>query len=84
MSEEYPPYACSCCGVVNGDMFWDYIEHNASTLTFAEVQELCDEFDSYRSKWHKCNEEASKSVRYAARRKPYTKKSEYWETRSKS
>ncbi len=49
---EYPPYACPCCGVVNGDMCWDYIKHNAHTLTYAEVMQLSDEFDSYRNEWN--------------------------------
>ena len=61
--DTYPPYACSCCGVANGDMFWDYIRHNATSLTFAEVQDLCDEFDSYRANWHRCAEEASHTKR---------------------
>ena len=65
---EYPPYACSCCGVTNGDMFWDYIEHNDSTLTYAEVKKLCEDFDSYRTQWHRHNEEVSQAVRDAKKR----------------
>lgn len=66
----YPPYACSCCGVTNGDMFWDYIEQNDSTLTYAEVKELCEDFDSYRAQWHRHNEEVSAAIKSAKRRKP--------------
>ena len=75
---KYPPYACDCCGVANGDMFWNWIEHNADTMTFAEVQQACDDFDSYRAQQHKCNEEAIQDIRGAKRRKPYVKKSPYW------
>ena len=67
-ASEYPPYACSCCGATNGDMFLDYIEHNDTTLTYAEVKELCDEFDSYRAKWHRHNKEVSHAVRSAKKR----------------
>lgn len=76
---KYPPYACDCCGVANGDMFWDYIQHNKKNFTYAEVERLCDEFDDYRAHFHKCNEEVSEAVRTPSARKPYVKKSPYWE-----
>ena len=81
---KYPPYACSCCGVVNGDMFWDYIEHNADTLTYAEVVRMTDEFDTYRNKWNAHAEATREAVRAAKPRIPrkkYTKSSPYWDKR---
>ena len=79
---KYPPYACSCCGVANGDMFWDYIEHNKDSLTFGEVQRLTDEFDSYRKQWNAHAESAREAVRTAKPRKShkrYVKSSPYWD-----
>ena len=66
----YPPYACTCCGVTNGDMFWDYIESNASTLTYAEVKDLCEDFDSYRANWHRHNTEVSDAIKAGKKLKP--------------
>ena len=83
---EYPPYACSCCGVANGDMFWDYIRHNKDTLTYGEVQRLTDEFDSYRNEWNAHAEAAREDIRYGRpRKKPkqYIKSSPYWDGRKK-
>lgn len=67
---KYPPYACNCCGVTNGDMFWDYIESNASTLTYAAVKDLCEDFDSYRANWHRHNEEVSNAIKAGKKLKP--------------
>lgn len=83
-ASEYPPYACSCCGVANGDMFWDYIEHNADTLTYAEVVRMTDEFDSYRKEWNahaEATREDIKAGRPRKKYKKYTKVSPYWEKR---
>ena len=79
---DYPPYACSCCGVVNGDMFWDYIEHNKDTLTYGEVERLTDEFDSYRKQWNAHAEAAREDVRAVKLRKShkrYVKSGPYWD-----
>ena len=84
MNEQYPPYACKCCGVTNGDMLWDYIDSNKETLTYAEVVRLCDEFDTYRIEWQLHNDAASRAIRAPSKRKPYVKKSPYWENRGKS
>lgn len=71
---EYPPYACKCCGVTNGDMLRDYIEHNAETLTYAEVVKICDEFDSYRIQWNAHAKEAAENIKSGKlRRKRVTK-----------
>lgn len=40
---EYPPYACSCCGVTNGDMF----EDRPGEITPEEIAE----FKMYRKMW---------------------------------
>ena len=83
----YPPYACSCCGVVNGDMFWDYIEHNAGTLTYADVLCMTDEFDTYRKEWNAHAETTREDIKAARTRKrgrEYTKVSPYWEKRKES
>ena len=84
---KYPPYACSCCGVANGDMFWDYIEHNADTLTCAEVVRMTDEFDTYRKEWNahaEATREDIKSGRPRKKYKKYTKSSPYWDKRKES
>jgi len=71
---EYPPYACSCCGVTNGDMLYDYIKHNAETLTYAEVVKICDEFDSYRIQWNAHAKETAENIKSGKpRRKRVTK-----------
>lgn len=84
---KHPPYACSCCGVANGDMFWDYVQHNKDTLTYGEVLRLSDEFDSYRIGWNAQAEAAREAARAAKPRKSYKryiKSSPYWEKRKES
>ena len=78
-ASEYPPYSCSCCGVTNGDMFWDYIQANAEELTYAKVVELCDEFDVYRNRWNAHAKDTVQSIKDVRKRRPYTKTSPYWE-----
>lgn len=83
---EYPPYACSCCGVVNGDMFWDYIEHNKENISYGEAQRLTVEFDSYRKSWNAHAEAARDSINNAEprlKRKKYVKSSPYWDKKAK-
>lgn len=70
---EHPPYACSCCGVTNGDMFWDYIEHNADELTYAAVIKMTDEFDAYRKQWNAHAEAVRDDIKAARLRKKRTK-----------
>ncbi len=86
-ASEYPPYACSCCGVANGDMFWDYIEHNKDTLTYGEVLRMTDDFDTYRKQWNAHAEAAREDIKAGIPRKKYkkyTKSSPYWEKRKES
>ena len=59
---KYPPYTYKYCNVVNGNMFWDYIQSNKDTLTYGEVEVLCDEFDTYRKQWHAHNEMTKQAV----------------------
>lgn len=44
----FPPYACSCCGVTNGDMFYDYFNHLGKEPTPDEIAE----FNGYRKAWY--------------------------------
>ena len=79
---EYPPYACSCCGVANGDMFWDYIEHKKDTLTYGEVLRMTDDFDIYRKQWNAHAEAAREDIKAGRPRKKhkkYSKSSPYWD-----
>ena len=78
-ASEYPPYACSCCGVANGDMFWDYIEHNKDTLTYDEVLRMTDDFDTYHKQWNAHAEAARDDIKAGRPRKKYTKSSPYWD-----
>lgn len=78
-TEEYPPYACKCCGVANGDMFWDYIQHEAKNLSYAEAVALADGFDEYRHRWNTNQMKIIEAVKLPTKRKPYTKRSPYWE-----
>ncbi len=50
---KYPPYACSCCGVTNNDMFYDYYHHEGKEPTDQEVTE----FNAYRKMWNILHEE---------------------------
>lgn len=50
---DYPPYACSCCGVTNGDMFYDYFRSLGREPTERENIE----FEVYRKYWMKLKEE---------------------------
>lgn len=45
---DYPPYACSCCGFTNGDMFYDY-NQNPTEVELAE-------FSGYRKAWYSLKE----------------------------
>ena len=52
MAEKYPPYACQCCGIVNGDMFVDYFRHLGREPTETEMAD----FETYRRIWNENQE----------------------------
>ncbi len=47
----YPPYACSCCGVTNGDMFYDWLKGRKPT------KQEEDFFQNYVKAWWKKEKE---------------------------
>jgi len=53
---DYPPYACSCCGITNGDMFSDYYAHLGVEPTERDVLE----FETYRRVWNALKSEREK------------------------
>lgn len=79
---EYPPYACSCCGVTNGDMFDDYYKTVLKREpSDAEVQA----YWTYKRAYHMAKDMIAKAknevIRYPKRQRTYRKKAAYWETK---
>lgn len=74
---DYPPYACSCCGVANDDMFYDYYQ----SLGREPSQEESTEFKYYKKFWYKFKEERAVIKQEAFRSGRVRKQSE--ETRAK-
>lgn len=52
MNQKYPPYACQCCGITNGDMFQDYFRSLGREPTETE----CAGFEMYRKMWRENQE----------------------------
>lgn len=51
----FPAYSCSCCGVTNGDMFYDYYLSLGREPTETEIAE----FKMYRKVWWMVREQES-------------------------
>lgn len=51
---KYPPYACSCCGFANADMFYDH-------YNFEPTDNQIMEFRAYRKVWAMLQKEREKA-----------------------
>lgn len=51
----YPEYACSCCGVTNGDMFYDWLQGREAT----DEEQMY--FKAYRQAWQQLKEERDRA-----------------------
>ena len=81
---DYPPYACSCCGYANGDMFYDYIlstEQREPTEAETNAYWIYKKALILAQEIVKRAEQGVKARRNIGSRKKYTKRSAYWQKR---
>lgn len=79
---DYPPYACSCCGATNGDMFHDYY---AKVLKREPSETETQAYWVYKRAYSMAKEMIAKAeqvvIRVPKKQRTYRKRAAYWETK---